>query len=358
MLPRCLVRTFPRFMSSSLQPPDESHLGRMTSTSFSPCMAPVSARSFWFKSYTPPGQEHFGFHEDTYGGVVIDLNHQEGTTTFSNHMRATLDLVTSLGFKKGVWLKVSKANASIIPCAISEFGFDFHHAEGSISSVSSTTNQPANPEHSPSYLMLSKWLPGESMECTLPSNASHTVGVAAVVLHKGRVSTGLATGDPPLIALVKESTGPAARLGIWKLPTGRVETGEGLIEAAVREAGEELGLEGVKGIGLLSLREGHGGVEYLGGKSDLMAVVVCETAERPVTNSGPPSLNPREGEIADAQWVPADRVIQFCGFKDGSASRHLMEIVADYAMGVRDGVWKPKVVPTWREGENHVYYCK
>src|SRR5689334_22963356 len=54
------------------------------------------------------------------------------------------------------------------------------------------------------------------------------VAVGAVALHEGR------------ILLVRRGHGPAA--GFWSVPGGRVEHGETLHEAVVREVAEETGL--------------------------------------------------------------------------------------------------------------------
>lgn len=63
---------------------------------------------------------------------------------------------------------------------------------------------------------------------TLPPNASHQVGVGALVLNQ--------RGE---MLVVKEKTGPAAQYDIWKVPTGLVHTGEDIAEAAAREVLEE-----------------------------------------------------------------------------------------------------------------------
>ena len=74
--------------------------------------------------------------------------------------------------------------------------------------------------------MLTAWLPASPN--TLPANASHQVGVGAVVRNR----------HGELLA-VKERSGPAAKADIWKVPTGLLNSGEDFHEAAVREVKEE-----------------------------------------------------------------------------------------------------------------------
>ena len=51
--------------------------------------------------------------------------------------------------------------------------------------------------------------------------------------------------DHGLLLLVKRGTDPGK--GLWSLPGGRVESGESVVAAVVRELKEETGLQGVCG---------------------------------------------------------------------------------------------------------------
>ncbi|GKV19365.1 hypothetical protein SLEP1_g29639 [Rubroshorea leprosula] len=78
--------------------------------------------------------------------------------------------------------------------------------------------------------MLVYWIP--KTENTLPANASHRVGVGAIVFNENRE-----------LLVVQEKTGRFRGTGIWKIPTGTVEQGEDIFKAVVREVKEETGID-------------------------------------------------------------------------------------------------------------------
>ena len=94
------------------------------------------------------------------------------------------------------------------------------------------------------------------------------------------------------LLLIRRGRGPAA--GEWSVPGGRVEWGETLGEAVVRELAEETGLEGVADRFV-------GWVERIGNDHHF---VILDFA---VTVLEPGAL--RAGsDAAEAEWVPMDEV--------------------------------------------------
>ncbi len=108
------------------------------------------------------------------------------------------------------------------------------------------------------------------------------LSVGAVVVHDGS------------LLLVRRGHGPAA--GEWSVPGGRVEWGEMLAEAVVREVAEETGLECVCG-------ELLGWVEII--QSDHHFVVLDFVAT--VLEHGEPVAG---DDAAEVRWVPVDSVLE------------------------------------------------
>ncbi|KAI3509662.1 hypothetical protein L1887_25114 [Cichorium endivia] len=144
---------------------------------------------------------------DNYDGVIVDVKENMDENVFIALLQTSISQWRHQG-KKGVWLKLSLEHVNLVKPAVKE-GFWYHHAE-------------------PTYLMLVYWIPKTNH--TLPSNASHRVGVAAFVLN-----------SDGKILVVQEKSGVFKGTGVWKLPTGSVEEGEDICTAAIREVKEETG---------------------------------------------------------------------------------------------------------------------
>ncbi|XP_056692233.1 nudix hydrolase 2-like [Spinacia oleracea] len=112
--------------------------------------------------------------------------------------------------KKGVWIKLPIELANLVETVVKE-GFWYHHAE-------------------PNYLMLVYWIP-ETIN-TLPANATHRVGVGAIVLTEKRE-----------MLVVQEKSGRLRGTGVWNIPIGIVDEGEDICAAAIGEVKEETGVD-------------------------------------------------------------------------------------------------------------------
>jgi 8-oxo-dGTP diphosphatase len=115
---------------------------------------------------------------------------------------------------------------------------------------------------------------------------SGTVASGAVVVPQLCVGA-IACEDDQLL-LVRRGRGPAQ--GAWSVPGGRVEPGETLAEAVVREVAEETGLEAV-------CDELVGWVERIGDDHHFVILDFWVS----ILGGGEPTAG---GDAAEARWVP------------------------------------------------------
>uniref|UniRef100_A0A7N0UBF7 Nudix hydrolase domain-containing protein n=1 Tax=Kalanchoe fedtschenkoi TaxID=63787 RepID=A0A7N0UBF7_KALFE len=182
---------------------------------------------------------------DGFGGVIISITQPMESGDFVKVLRASMARWKLQG-KKGVWIRLPIEHANLVEAAV-KAGFWYHHAE-------------------PNYLMLVHWIPDTPN--TLPANASHQVLV------------------------VLENNGKFKGTGVWKFPTGVVEEGEDICDAARREVKEETGIE-AEFIEVLAFRQSH---QAFFGKSDIFFVCML----RPISHD----IQIQESEIGAAKWMP------------------------------------------------------
>ncbi|KAL8243340.1 hypothetical protein R6Q59_009598 [Mikania micrantha] len=217
---------------------------------------------------------------DDHDGVVVELMEHMDPTIFLIRLKASMSQWTLQG-KKGVWIKVPIHLVKLVETIVKE-GFSYHHAE-------------------PDYLMLVNWIPETTN--TIPANASHRVGVGAIVLN-----------DKREILVVQEKNGKMRGTGIWKIPTGIVEEGEDISAGVIREVKEETGID-TEFVEVLAFRQWH---KIFFGKSDLFFVCMM----RPLSFD----IQIQELEIEAAQWMPLEEFAAQPSAQKLSLLRHIYEL--------------------------------
>lgn len=255
----------------------------ITSSSYTSTIIPATVITSPTTTTTTPPPLLLKFEKDKYKGVVVDS--QQLSTNVSEFVAK---LKFSLGHwklegRRGVWLKIPSDKSVLIPASL-EMGFAFHHAEKD-------------------YLMLNYWLSSE--ENRMPPNASHQVGVGCVVFS-----------EENKLLVVQEKSGPYRNSKIWKLPTGLVEQGEDLHEAACREVFEETGIE-TEFQEMLCFRQAH---DYaLFGKSDLFFVCLLRAKSS--------VIRMQETEIADCSWINPEEYFTQQFFLDSGVFCRIHDVI-------------------------------
>jgi len=218
--------------------------------------------------------------------------------------------------------------------------------------------------------MLTQWLP--ETENKLPPNASHQVGVGAFVFDR-------ASGR---VLVVQERSGPLKGKGVWKIPTGLVQQGEDITEAAVREVHEETGVrtryapQRSRVLGrlcnsfesdwqlwpcrvsftmleqlfcrfkaVLAMRQAHG---LAFGKSDMFFVVALE----PEGWAEQQELVIQEDEIEAATWLPLQEYATSPFTQSRPLLKKIMERCVAYAKGRYSGLEGSKLASGFTERED------
>ena len=235
------------------------------------------------------------------------------------------DLATALTIwkaegRKGIWIHCPHQSASLIPYCTAQ-GFQFHlvkaphphhHHEqdddkkknnDDATNDSASTSTTATPSKKKNMLILSQWLPTDSVS-RLPLGPTHQIGVGIVLFHPH---------DPSRLLCVQEKTGPAAVHRIWKMPTGLVDPNEDLPDAASRELREETGIIATFQ-GIVCFKQAHSPRR---GSSDLFFVchmtLTPQESDKNDKDKDKDNLiawTPQEEEIADIQWMAVDDYCQ------------------------------------------------
>ncbi|KAF7119924.1 hypothetical protein RHSIM_Rhsim13G0140900 [Rhododendron simsii] len=225
---------------------------------------------------------------DDHGGVIVEMSTEPvDAVVFGSLLRASILHWRQEG-KKGVWIKVPIELVNIVEPAVKE-GFYFHHAE-------------------PKYLMLVYWIP--ETPSTIPVNATHRVGIGGFVMNEKKE-----------VLVVQEKSGILRGTGVWKFPTGVVEEGEDICDAAVREVKEETGID-TKFVEILAFRQSH---KSFFEKSDLFFVCLLQPLSF--------NIQPQELEIEAAQWMPFEEYTaqQFV------QKNEVLKYISDVCLSKREG---------------------
>ncbi|KAJ0251187.1 Pre-nudix hydrolase domain-containing protein [Hirschfeldia incana] len=248
---------------------------------------------------------------DNYDGVTVTMEEPMDAEVFTARLRASLSHWRQEG-KKGIWVKLPLGLANLVEPAVSE-GFRYHHAEAD-------------------YLMLVSWI--SNTPDTIPANASHIVGVGALVLNKNTRE----------VLVVQEKSGYFKNKNVWKLPTGVVNEGEDICTGVAREVEEETGIV-ADFVEVLSFRQSH--KAFLKKKTDLFFLCVLSPRSYEITE--------QKSEILQAKWMPIKEYVE----QPWNQKKEMFKIMADICQKKcdEDYVGFSTVETTTGTGKKSFVYC-
>lgn len=203
-------------------------------------------------------EEKMSVEEDKYGGVILTVHKPMDSSSFASKLQDSISHWKEHE-KKGIWINLPILHSNLVDSAV-KAGFKYHHAEAD-------------------YLMLVYQIPDTSVR--FPAYASHRVGIGAFVFS-----------DKREVLVVQETSGKFGGTGVWKIPTGVVDEGEDICNAAIREVKEETGIE-TKFVEVLAFRQSH---KSFFQKSDLFFVCMLQPQSSDIQRQA--------SEIEAAKWMP------------------------------------------------------
>lgn len=216
--------------------------------------------------------------KNKYGGMSLDPHGlPQSGDEFAERLSISMQFWKSEGVKV-VWLPLISERSHLIPVA-NRLGFEYHHCTGC-------------------DLLMVRRLEADAV---IPSFATHTIGVGAVVLS-----------DNSEILTIVEQRDMANKPDNYKFPGGMLEPGEHLAQGVVREVIEETAIK-TEFDGLVSFRHHHGG-QF--GTSNIYAVCLLKPLSHDISID--------RMEIGKALWMPVEDFLKNAGV--GPYNKHVLEI--------------------------------
>nr|XP_043609232.1 nudix hydrolase 2-like [Erigeron canadensis] len=250
--------------------------------------------------------------EDEHEGVIVEMCKDSllDPIVFASSLKASMLHWKQQG-KRGIWIKLPIELVNLIEPVVKE-GFSYHHAE-------------------PNHLMLVRWIP-ETVN-TLPANASHRVGIGAFV-----------TNEKGEVLVVQEKSGKFQGTGVWKFPTGVVDEGEDICDAAVREVKEETGID-AKFVEILAFRQSH---KSFFDKSDLFFMCMLQPLSF--------NIQLQEREIEAAQWMPFEEYAAQSFVQKHDLLKYMVKICIAKRDGNYNGFSAVPTVTSFSKKQSNLYF--